>query len=192
VHVLWYFEAQIQRTRAAGVVPPRFNLANAGEDVRINPEWRAHNWVAEGPASYRVEIDRGQRYYHGFGEDCDPVDRASGTDWTLPESMHDLFVDPHTWEQIECWLFFYRDAVRQAKQGMQFKYNRLPGGREGMDVPLSAMKLQYQLCVWRNVDGVPEPVETALPDAWTKIKLFDLYRDSQLYGVPDQQGTCVM
>jgi hypothetical protein len=70
---------------------------------------------------------------------------------------------------------------------MQFKPNRLPGGRDGIDVPLSAMNPKYQRCVWRNVDGVPEPVEMALPDAWTEIKVFDVYRDSQIYDVPDQQ-----
>jgi hypothetical protein len=139
--------------------------------------------VAEGPPLYVQENVAGLRYYHGFGEACNVG--AHATDWTLPATMSELFVDPYDWEYIECWLCFYMDAVAQVNKGMQFKANRLPGGREGIDIPIDALKSKYRRCVWRNCDGVPEPVEVTLPDQWTQVRVFDVYRDCYAYGVPD-------
>ena len=69
-----------------------------------------------------------------------------------------------------------------------------------MDIELETMHEMYRRCVWHNggvVDGiyrpgVPVPVADDLPDSWTQVQVFDVYRSAVWYGIPDMEICSMM
>ena len=84
--------------------------------------------------------------------------------------------------------------------GYRFVPGHVIGGKDGVDFELETMHEMYRRCVWHNggvVDGVyrpgvPVPVDDDLPDSWTQVQVFDVYRSAVLYGIPDMEICSMM
>jgi hypothetical protein len=164
--VLWFHTKQLDRCRRAGISPP----------------------IAQGPPKFFTSTDdRGRLVYHGFGS-------------TMPTTMQDLFVDELTWDHINDWIESYLAEIQRVEGGYRFVPGHVIGGKDGVDFELETMHEMYRRCVWHNggvVDGVyrpgvPVPVDDDLPDSWTQVQVFDVYRSAVWYDIPDMEICSMM
>ena len=170
VPVAWYHGVQRQRSVEAFIDPP----ISCGPEVFCKYWQSGQQYFGVGPADM----------CHGFGV---AVYGEQQTDCYMPEAMLDLFYDKIKWHQAHEWVDATVAEVQRVQKGYKFKASNLPGGRDGVDFGIEALYQQYRRVVWRNENGTPVPVENELPDKWTEIRVFDLYRDAEIYGVPDKE-----
>jgi hypothetical protein len=160
VPVFWYDTIQRQRAALAGANPP----------------------IAAGPPPFIKAYEDGVEVYHGFGQH-------------MPRSMADLFIDPRTWDRINNWMQSYLVEIQRVEQGYKFCAKNIIGGRDGIDVSVNTMWPIYRRCVWHqggHVQGVyhagaPVPVESSLPDHFTQVQVFDVYRSAIEYNIADME-----
>jgi hypothetical protein len=160
VPVLWFHVEQLERCALAGITPP----------------------IASGPPTFTTSYEHGVLYYQGFGP-------------AMPETMEDLFIDFMTWAHVNDWVQSYLAEIERVQQGgYHYNASHIVGGRDGIDISLYAMKEVYRKCVWHNggvIDGVyrpgvPVPQAASLPDAYTQVRVFDIYRSAEYYQCTDK------
>eukprot|EP01052_Picozoa_sp_SAG31_P034511 SAG31_NODE_4045_length_3640_cov_3.520474_1_plen_235_part_10 len=99
--------------------------------------------------------------------------------------MADIYLDPQSWwRQCEWYQAMHKEYTR-VERGYKFRYSQIPGGRDGLRTPPEALRPEWRRVQAKNVEGWAEPRMAELPDAYTEMRVAELYAEGVEKGASD-------
>eukprot|EP01050_Picozoa_sp_SAG11_P014775 SAG11_NODE_1854_length_4165_cov_16.365224_3_plen_291_part_00 len=109
-----------------------------------------------------------------------------------PFPIEQVYYDRRAWDAQVEWIDAVAMEIKRAQNGYKFRFSRIPGGKDGLRVDESWIRVELRRVQWANVNGRAVPKFPALPDEFTDVDVAGMYKEALRVGVSDMASASEM